>query len=567
LELLKRFRSVILSAAVGLATAVLMLATEPSLAITWDEGYTLGREARVRDWFRGLRDPVRFAQTWRPLPRQEELVQVDRTSPPRPEQLDSRWKLLTDHQVLAWFWPFAREEPHGHPSFYALLGLSGDLLAPASWQVLPRARLAPILLFSFTAGAIFRFAAARWGPWAAALATGSWIFQPNLFGHGHYAGYDAVLSALWVLAILAFARAAGAGSEANAGPLRWGWSVTFGLIVGCAAATKLTGWFLPVPFLVWAGLYRSRLAFQTLAIGLAAAAIVLFLIMPPWWGQPINGVVGFFQSNLNRAESNPVHIQFLHSVYWTPRQSLPWYNTLVWTVMVTPAGFLVMGCLGFIVVLWSWRRERIGVLIAGHWVFLLILRALPHTPGHDGVRLFLPAFGMLALLAGPGARFLLDWTGRWAKPAIVAALGEGFLSVAVMMPVPLSYFSPLVGGLRGAAALGMEPTYYWDALIPEARQWLAANTQRGRTFQFSTNPTSWLYLRQTGGLPPKLFPFDAGPPQWYVVQNRPGEFVEGHRALIAESRPAYTLNKLGVPLIWIFPIDDVIRIWAQRGSG
>ena len=41
---------------------------------------------------------------------------------------------------------------------------------------------------------------------AAALA-GVRGFQPNLFGHGHYAAYDAVLSSLWVLAIIAFARA------------------------------------------------------------------------------------------------------------------------------------------------------------------------------------------------------------------------------------------------------------------------------------------------------------------------------------------------------------------------
>ena len=32
-----------------------------------------------------------------------------------------------------------------------------------------------------------------------------------------------------------------------------------------------------------------------------------------------------------------------------------------------------------------------------------------------------------------------------------------------MMPVPLSYYSPLIGGLPGAAAIGMEPTFYWDS--------------------------------------------------------------------------------------------------------
>ena len=32
----------------------------------------------------------------------------------------------------------------------------------------------------------------------------------------------------------------------------------------------------------------------------------------------------------------------------------------------------------------------------------MVLRALPNAPGHDGVRLFLPAFAFLACLAGIG---------------------------------------------------------------------------------------------------------------------------------------------------------------------
>ena len=114
--------------------------------------------------------------------------------------------------------------------------------------------------------------------------------------------------------------------------------------------------------------------------------------------------------------------------------------------------------------------------------------------------------------------------------AIVAALIEGIASVAVMMPVPLSYFSPIVGGLPGATALGMEPTYYWDALDPDARRWLAVNTPSGRTFGFMTFPTSWLYLRRTGELPHQLAGVDPGQPTWMVVQNRPGEFEEGQRS-------------------------------------
>ena len=70
---------------VSFVTALLMLATEPRMAIVWDEGYTLGREESLRDWFRALRDPPRFAADWQPRPPDDELVQrPPSTPPPRP---------------------------------------------------------------------------------------------------------------------------------------------------------------------------------------------------------------------------------------------------------------------------------------------------------------------------------------------------------------------------------------------------------------------------------------------------------------------------------------------------
>jgi len=555
-----RVETLLVGLGISVAAALMMLVTEPQMAIGWDEGYTLGREARLRDWFTGLRDPTRFAARWQPLPLDQELVQRDRTQSLRSEQLGSRSNLLTDQDVLRWFWPFAREEPHGHPPFYALLGLAGDLLAP-SWRDLPRARLGPILLFSLTAGAIYGFISARWGLWAGACAAGAWVFQPNLFAHGHYAAYDGVLTSLWVLAIIVFAQAV--IPTTNLGSLkrdpRWGWTLIFGLILGCAAATKFTGWFLPVPFLLWSGLYRSWPGLKVVSLGSVLAAALLFVLLPPWWSDPVTGVVRFLDSNLFRGNTIRIQIQFLGVVYNTPIESLPWYNTLVWALFVTPVCFLIVAGIGFWTALKSWRSQPIGVLIAGHWTFLMLLRALPHTPGHDGVRLFLPAFGVLALLDGIGARSLLEEWGRWAKPAIAAAVLEGVVSIWVMMPVPLSYFSPLVGALPGAMALGMEPTYYWDALSPEARQWLAKHTGPGETIEFATFPQSWLYLRRTGALPARLVPIDAGRPKWYVLQNRPGAFSALDRALAAEGRPAYRVTKLGTPLIWIFPYGELER--------
>jgi 4-amino-4-deoxy-L-arabinose transferase-like glycosyltransferase len=542
---------------IGVATAILMLLTEPFMAIGWDEGYTLGREARLRQWFRGLADPTAFAARWQPLPQDEELVQLKNSFPPERSRLASRSNLLFDQHVLAWFWPFAREEPHGHPPFYALLGLLGDLLTP--WRAdLERARLGPILLFSFSAGVVYAFAAARWGIWPAVLSAAAWVFQPNLFGHAHYAAYDAVLTSLWVLSIACFGNAVERDVSRSA-TRRWLSVLAFGALLGCAAATKLTGWFLPVPFAVWSLIYRSRRGFGTLLVGLVIATAVVFIQMPPWWTNPIGGVTRFLSSNLGRGATQPIKVLFLGVVYDTPNESLPWYNTLVWTGLVTPAGLLILAAIGLGATIRNWRNEPIGILIAGHWAFVMLLRSMPHVPGHDGVRLFLPAFGLLALLGGRGARAAIDITGRWGKAAILAAIIESIVSVAVMMPVPVSYFSPLIGGLRGASTLGVEPTYYWDALNPEARAWLREKTLPGELIEFDGFPTSWLYLRRMGELPRRLELVDLGRPRWIVIQNRPGAFSPPDYRLVAYGKPAFTVTKLGVPLIWIFPYTELER--------
>ena len=551
--------------AVAAATLAFLVATGPSLAIVWDEGFTLGREARVRDWLRAVRDPEAFSARWKPPSPLEELVQPDGRNPPRPAQLDTRAKLF-DQRVIEWFWPFGREEPHGHPPFYALVGLTGDVLAPG-WEPLARARLGPMLLFSITAGALFAFMAGRFGAWAALGSAGAFVLQPRLFAHAHYAHYDDVLTSLWVGSILAFACAVGPAHGAVP-PRRWpkwGWVVLFGLLAGGTAGTKLTGWFLPLPFATWALLYRDRRAGWTLLVGGAVAGLALYAMTPPWWNHPVVGVERFLRSNLTRAATTKIPTLFLGRIILTPKDSLPWYNTLVWTAFVTPAGFLALAVAGLGRSAWRSRVEPFGVLAAGHWAFLLMLRAMPHTPGHDGERQFLAAFGCLAVVAGLGAGWAAETLGRLGKAAVVAAVAEGAVSVALMMPVLLSYYSPLVGGLPGAARLGMEPTYYWDALTGEALDWLNAHTPPGEKVLFPTYPTTWRYLRQSGRLKPGAQYHEPGSWAWYVVQNRPGAFSPEDRWLVARAKPADILvARAGIPLVWAFPYADLERARAAN---
>ena len=540
---------------VAAGVLVFLVATEPKLAMVWDEGYTLGREARVRDWLRAVRDPAAFARTWSPPVGLDGLVE-DRRTPPKPQDIDTRSKLFSA-DVIAWFWPFGREEPHGHPPFYAIVGVLGDAVVP-SWADLPRSRFGPMLVFSLAAGAIFGAFLKRSGVWPASLAASAWTLHPHLFALGHYAGYDAILSALWVSAILAFGRAV-AGDAA--GRPRWGSVVAFGILCGWAADTKLTGWFLPLPFVAWSLLARSRRGGLAIVVGGVVAILTLYAFNPPWWAEPIGGPVAFFRSNLTRDKTVKIWVMFLGTNYLTPAQSLPFYNTLVWTAIATPVGFLAFALVGAIRAI----RDRaaadpLPMLALAHWLFLLALRALPHAPGHDGVRQFLPAFGCLALVAGVGAGWVVSRWKNSGKALVAMAIVEGAVSVAVMMPVPLSYFSPIVGGLPGATKMGMEPTYYWDALSAEALDRLARDTPTGRTVAFATFPTSWVHLRKTGAIRFGLYRVDPGPPAWYVVQNRPGALSKLDRALIRAIGPRHVLvAKFGVPLVWSFPYREVER--------
>ncbi|MDB5353487.1 MAG: hypothetical protein JWN86_4734, partial [Planctomycetota bacterium] len=346
-------------------------------------------------------------------------------------------------------------------------------------------------------------------------------------------------------------------------PSRWPWILLFGLLCGWAADTKLTGWFLPIPFLVWTILARSRRGWVTLIVGGVIALLTLYAFNPAWWTDPIGGFGEFRRSNLSRAETIPIPVLFLGQVVHTPKQSLPWYNTLVWTAIATPVGFLAFALAGAVrSIRTRASSDPLPILALGHWIFLLMLRALPHTPGHDGVRQFLPAFGCLALVAGVGAAWAVEKFGRWGKGLVSLALIEGAVSVAAFMPVPLSYFSPIIGGLPGAARIGMEPTYFWDALTDDALSRLHQRVPKGRSVRFATYPSSWLYLRKVGKIQVPIWPISADPPAVYVVQNRPGAFSPVDRLLVKNlgADPRNILSqKFGVPLVWAFPYEDYQR--------
>jgi 4-amino-4-deoxy-L-arabinose transferase-like glycosyltransferase len=496
--------------AAGLIAAAVLSATLPAASMVWDEGDAILRADAVSAWF----------ALW--------------TAPPV-DPNDRPWS----EDVIAAHWRFTiyRE---GHPAGYAVLVALGRALGGWFLGPLAAARLGPILFFGVAAAATFRRLEVLWNRLAACGALAAMLLLPRLFAHLHYASYDGPLCSAWLLAWAAFAPA----RRSRIGAVAWG------ITLGLAMSIKATGWILPLPFLLWAALYRDRAAGRAALWAVPAALGTFLLLNPPLWHSPIAGLTTFFQLNLNRAAQPGLNIAtlFLGRLY-NLDHPLPWYNTLFWTFVTVPLPLLLLAVVGLGRALRRGRAQPQGLLVVLLWAVLLVVRAVPGTPPHDGVRLFLPSFVFLAILAGLGTAWLFGRLLTVGRRRAILLVGLAYFCSATSLlwyaPHWLSYYNLLIGGLPGAAVAGMEPTYYWDALDDDVLRWLHAHTPAGNAIRFSAGPSKNLRLMRTWGWLRRPLATDDGQPfLWYVLQFRPSAHQPVDRWLIDHAEPAY-IHRIG----------------------
>lgn len=529
--------------AIAVTAALVLAVSAPGLAIVWDEGEYLGRALHISEWLRLL-----WTAPAAPGP----------ASPFSAETIRAHWQFIT--------WS------EGHPAFgaipTALTSLAfGQLLHP-----LTAARLGPIAVFGVAVGLVsFRLRQA-YGTVAALVAAAALLTFPRLFAEAHYVTLDGQLTAWWLAAWAVEAR-----------PRRhWrdeaGTSALVGVLAGFTCAVKFSGWAIWPPLVLIRLIAHDRWRRAGgLLVAAPVALLTYFAVNPPLWHDVVATTATHLTLNLRRTLNIPV--QFLGTSY-DLTHSLPWYNTLVWLVIVTPVPLLVLGAVGA----WSALRRFGGTETALllHCSALLVVRALPGTPPHDGVRLFLPALGFWCVLAGVGAHRLLQSAAarspRWrltAATALVLALAGGAVNLARYYPQPLAHYNLLAGGVRGAAALGMEPTYWWDALDRRALAWLNAHTGAGEAVAFSA-PSNIGVLRDWGWLQPEQAN-RRDPFKWYVIQNRTAMLSLADRHLLAHAVPAYVQyagSRVGdgvpwdlrVPLLLVFGEDQYRAALAAIGA-
>jgi hypothetical protein len=113
--------------------------------------------------------------------------------------------------------------------------------------------------------------------------------------------------------------------------------------------------------------------------------------------------------------------------------------------------------------------------------------AMPGVPKYAGVKLFLPLFPFLAVLAGSSVEWVASrWSPRLTPVVLTAALLPGAVSLARIHPYELSYYNILIGGLPGAVRAGFERQYY-DLVYVEMVEWFNRTLPEGTRITFLPN--------------------------------------------------------------------------------
>jgi len=412
------------------------------------------------------------------------------------------------------------------------------------------ARAASAMAFGLTVALLGHFVRKRHGYPAGWAAATSYCFLPHIFGHAHLAALETILNLFWLISIQAWISWYEKPSAKRAF-----WA---GAMTGLVCSTKIQGW-LTFP---WILVVLSRRGISWRERGLASIAAITaplwwFAIWPWMWYETGDRLRNYFLSSVERTHLN---VLYFGQVFQDDR--LPWhYSLLQWFAAIPPIVlvFAVIGCLTV--------PKRSGTMADFLWCLIpggiLLLFSLPITR-YDTDRLFLVQWSSVAILAGIGFDRARNWRvfARW--PGWGMKFICGIMTISLMYPClktsPLSYVSPLVGGIRAFETWGMDTNYWGDAADSILMKSFEREAKPGQ--KIVVVPT--LAIGQAAFLTPSsllkkgiVFEEQANwrEADWIIVYRRPSYWPEGFAEWLSSRRPIHERRRDGVWLagVWCGP--------------
>lgn len=527
-------RDHLIGAGLCVAYVLLLAATASDLAMSRDESFYVHAAKSYSTWIsRLLSDPVAAFTR---------------------ESIDRAWAYNWEHPAwmklsFAWSW-----------------------LAHERWGVFPSESLAFRFPGMATAGLllwlIYVWGASvmrRQGALFAALAFAS---MPRVFYHSHLACFDIAIAFFMTLTAYAYWRALADRR----------WVPLVGLSFGLALATKHNSWMLPAIFLihfVWvrwdearAG-RRERSSIGWLPSMLVIGPLVLIGTWPWLWHDTWRRLARYATFHLSHVHYT---YEYFGVSYFEPPLpvSVPFVMTL-FTVSLTVIALTAVGLYARRQELRPpWRlgpRETTGrrteVLWLGCLLAPLLAIALPSSPIFGGTKHWITAYPFLALFAGWGLVAISDrstlngWTSRRWPPWALAGLCllPGAVETAYSHRFALSHYTPLAGGVPGAADLGMN-RQFWGFTTGSLTEWIRSKLpEGGSVWLCDTTVGAWAMLQRDGVIPSNIRAAASMSSADLVLVHHEAHFNEvDYQAWVAfgSVRPVYVLRYEGVPIISVY---------------
>jgi 4-amino-4-deoxy-L-arabinose transferase-like glycosyltransferase len=529
--------------AVGVLTAVLLLLTAGDIGLTWDEPAYIAASGSYNGWFHRL--------VFGPHGVLNQKV------------VDQAWSVGSEHppldkMVSGWIWVAARH-------------VFSDLLAH---------RLANILLVGLAVALLFHMMSLELGAVAGWATVGALLTMPRFFFHAHLAALDVPAACMIVIVTYVFWR-----TKESA---RIRYTVLLGIVAGMAVSTRVNAVFILPTLFLWALIFRRK---SHLIIRLILAALIgagLFIGLWPWlYYDTVNRIRVFIQ--FFTATHEKIGQYFLHRTLTPPPWNFPF--VMVWAVV--PLGTTILYFLGILRAFFRHRDRAFCAMLALNALVPMAILVVGQSLMFDDDRLFMPAFPFLAALAGAGFSWLVHLLRlafqRIRRPVLATVFSAAaailflitpVLGIATFYPHWLSYYSESVGGLSGAAKLGLETTYWGESYL-EAVKYINRNAKPGDSVWVEPGTYDILVYYQLHGIlrddvniaitydnnPPTVFGTSV-PFHWVAVPYTQATFVlvqyrqsylydrDGQPTDVAKwmanLAPAYRVERQGVPILDVY---------------
>jgi 4-amino-4-deoxy-L-arabinose transferase-like glycosyltransferase len=559
------WRDHLVGCALALAYLAWLLSTAPELGFPRDEGFYFQAATQYAGWWRML------------LERGSDALQRG--------AIDSAWGFNHEHPAL----------------MKTLFGIS-EYLLHQKWHLFSEASTAFRLPgMAFAAAAVWTtyvFGARAWNRRAGLSAAILFALMPRVFFHAHLACFDVPITAMWILCVYVHWRAQARRSI--------GWALAVGVVYGLALETKHNAWLIPVALVphtlfvhrraIARGLAAGRLSLPTSLVSMAIVGpLVFYALWPYLWSDTFARVQWYVEFHLNHEYYN---IEFLGKNYFGPPSPKSYLPVMV--LATVPAVTLLLFGVGAVdraIVglrrLDAWARRLLRRVAGGAsmptdaksdvaprdpletdlLLFLSLAVAvgpffLSATPIFGGTKHWMPAYPILALIAGRGFDIVAS-AMRAALPLLDArrwAIAEGALWTSVVaaplavtahsFPFGLSAYVPLVGGTAGGADLGLNRQFWGFTSQNAAEEYLNANAPKGApVFIHDTTWEAWGRMQQEGRVRSDLRAVGApGEATVALVQHElhMNEVDYSIWVALGTDAPAYIVEHDGVPIVSVY---------------